>query len=110
MNKIAVAMSGGVDSAVKMNLPIEEESQEICFIPDNKYGRFIKKHSCEPTKPGLILDKEGNILGKHQGIIFYTVGQRRGLRIASRRPLYVIAIDRKKNAIVVGGRNFSARN
>lgn len=89
----------------EMNLPVtKEESQEICFIPGNEYGRFIKNHSFEPTKPGLILDKEGTILGKHQGIIFYTIGQRRGLRIASGKPLYVTAIDRKKNAIIVGER------
>ncbi len=90
--------------AKKMNLPVKEESQEICFIPDNKYGRFIKSHSFEPTIPGPIIDRKGNILGKHRGIIFHTIGQRRGLGIASKKPLYVIAVDRKKNAIIVGGR------
>ena len=78
------------------------ESQEICFIPDNNYGRFLKERFPGSAKPGPIINKEGKILGKHKGIIFYTIGQRKGIGIAARRPLYVISIDKKKNTIVVG--------
>ena len=91
--------------AKKMNLPVaKEESQEICFIPDNKYGKFIKNYSSEPIPSGPILDREGNILGEHQGIIFYTIGQRKGLGIASKKPLYVTAINKDSNSIIVGGK------
>lgn len=90
--------------ASKFGLPVaaKEESQEICFIPDNDYGRFLKDYIPGAIKPGTILDKEGNVLGHHQGIIFYTVGQRRGLGISHPRPLYVVAIDEKKNTLIVG--------
>ena len=85
-------------------LPVADksESQEICFIPDDDYREFLK--GCLPgaTKPGPILDREGKVLGEHQGILFYTIGQRRGIGMAVGEPLYVLSIDRKKNAIVVG--------
>lgn len=77
------------------------ESQEICFIPESNYGRFLKKY-LPSIKPGPILDKNGNFLGEHKGIIFYTIGQRRGLGIPFGKPLYVMAIDYKKNALIVG--------
>ena len=78
------------------------ESQEICFIADNDYPRFLKEHIREPVKPGPILDRRGNVIGEHQGIIFYTIGQRKGLGISAREPLYVVAIKRESNAIIVG--------
>ena len=78
------------------------ESQEICFIPDNNYGEFVKKYIHEETKPGSIINKEGKVIGEHRGIVFYTIGQRKGMGIADKNPLYVIAIDRKNNAIRAG--------
>ncbi len=78
------------------------ESQEICFIPDNNYGEFVKKHVPEEIKPGPIVNKEGKVIGEHRGIIFYTIGQRKGMRIADKNPLYVIAIDKKNNTIRAG--------
>ena len=78
------------------------ESQDICFIPDNNYGEFVKKHIPEEIKPGPIVNKEGIVIGEHRGIIFYTVGQRRGMGIADKNPLYVIAIDKKHNTIIAG--------
>ena len=85
------------------------ESQEICFIDDDNYGRFLKEYIPEAVKPGPILDRQGNILGMHGGIVFYTVGQRRGLGIAHEKPLYVMSIDREKNTLIVGewGETFS---
>ncbi|MFH1096283.1 MAG: tRNA 2-thiouridine(34) synthase MnmA [Candidatus Desantisbacteria bacterium] len=78
------------------------ESQEICFIPQNNYQEFIRQRASSRLVPGNIIDKEGNIIGKHQGIAFYTIGQRRGLRISANKPLYVMHIDSSKNAIIVG--------
>ena len=80
------------------------ESQEICFIPDGNYSRFLKEYMPEVAKPGPILDREGNTLGEHRGILFYTIGQRKGLGISAEEPLYVVAIDRGRNAIVVGSK------
>ena len=78
------------------------ESQEVCFIQDSSYHSFLSERLKESIESGPIIDKEGNVLGKHKGIPFYTIGQRRGLRLAKGKPLYVIGIEREKNAIVVG--------
>lgn len=80
----------------------KEESQEICFVVDNNYKGFLKERAKEKIKPGHILDREGNILGTHQGIAFYTVGQRRGLGLSKGRPLYVVKINPKDNSLTVG--------
>ena len=92
--------------AEELELPVADkpESQEICFIPDNDYPEFLKEYVDEAVTPGPILDGQGNILGEHQGIAFYTVGQRKGLGISSREPLYVVTINRERNAIIVGNR------
>lgn len=79
------------------------ESQEVCFISESSYHFFLTERLKESIEPGPILDKDGKVLGKHKGIPFYTIGQRRGLRLAKGKPLYVIGIDRRKNAIQVGG-------
>ncbi len=78
------------------------ESQEICFIQDETYREFLEKCMPEGVRPGSILNKEGEVIGKHRGIIFYTIGQRKGIGVATKEPLYVIAIDKERNSIVVG--------
>lgn len=80
----------------------KRESQEICFINDRSYHTLLNERLKESIKPGPIIDTKGNIIGNHKGIVFYTIGQRRGLRIAKGIPLYVLKIDRERNAIVVG--------
>ena len=92
--------------AQELGLPVADkaESQEICFIPDDNYPKFLKEYMPGAAKPGPILDQQGNILGQHQGILFYTIGQRKGLGISAREPLYVVAIDRKNNALIVGSK------
>ena len=80
------------------------ESQEICFIPDGDYGGFLKDYIPEAFRPGPILDREGNVLGEHHGIPFYTIGQRKGFGMASGEPLYVSRIDAERNAVIVGGK------
>lgn len=78
------------------------DSQEICFIPDNDYIGFLNKNSEKIQKPGNIVYKDGKILGKHMGLINYTIGQRKGLGISNCTPLYVIELKRDKNEVIVG--------
>ena len=80
----------------------KKESQEICFIPDNDYVGFIKTNSNNKFKEGNIVNSKGEILGKHNGIINYTVGQRKGLGISYKEPLYVLKIEKEKNEVIVG--------
>lgn len=78
------------------------DSQEICFVEDNDYAKFIKENTDKEIKPGHFVDTKGNILGKHKGIIHYTVGQRKGLGIAFGKPMYVVGIDVKNNNVILG--------
>jgi len=78
------------------------ESQEICFVTNNDYHSFIKEYTGEKIEPGPFLDLEGNVLGEHKGIPFYTIGQRRGLWLAMGEKVYVINIDMARNAVIVG--------
>ena len=79
------------------------DSQEICFVPDDNYKRFIRQMRPDlRATPGNFVDRHGKILGGHRGIHSYTVGQRRGLNIASTAPYYVLEIDPEKNEIVLG--------
>jgi len=77
-------------------------SQDICFIQDLDYAEYIRKKTGVEIKKGDITDKDGNVIGRHNGIPFYTIGQRRGLGIAYKEPLYVTAIDIGKNRIIAG--------
>ena len=79
----------------------KEESQDICFIPAGDYRQFLRKAGCDDP-PGDFVDRAGRVLGRHAGIPYYTVGQRKGLGIALGYPAYVIAIDPIKNQIVLG--------
>jgi tRNA-uridine 2-sulfurtransferase len=82
----------------------KQDSQEICFLPDGKYGDFIKAKRQGNVKPGNFVDKNGNILGLHQGVAFYTIGQRHGLGISAKYPLYVTQINVKDNRVSLGRR------
>lgn len=92
--------------ALKINLPSakKQESQEICFIQGNNYKKFIQSKLSSITKPGEIIHMNGKIIGKHRGIYNYTVGQRKGMGIAFKEPLYVVKIDPVSNVIYVGDR------
>jgi tRNA-uridine 2-sulfurtransferase len=79
------------------------ESQEICFIPDDDYRGFLRRRAPQIFRPGPIVDGVGRELGRHGGIANFTIGQRRGLGLASGRSLYVTALDPERNAVVVGG-------
>lgn len=78
------------------------DSQEICFVPDDDYKNFLSQRVPKILKPGNIVDALGNILGRHQGLPLYTIGQRKGLGISAGKPLYVIALKPEENEVVVG--------
>ena len=80
----------------------KEESMEICFVPDNDYGKFLQQAKLVQKHRGEIVNLQGQVLGQHDGIEFYTIGQRKGLGISSPKPLYVIELDAAKNRVVVG--------
>ena len=92
------------DLARKYQLRTAEkiESQELCFVADTNYRRFLQDRVPEEIQGGNIVDEEGNVLGKHEGVPFYTVGQRRGLGIAVGKPLYVTQLNATENTVVVG--------
>src|SRR3989475_1469109 len=78
------------------------ESQEICFVPDDDYRGFLRRRAPEMFRPGAIVDRRGSVVGTHAGIAAYTVGQRRGLGLATGRPLYVVDLDAERNTVRVG--------
>jgi tRNA-specific 2-thiouridylase len=91
-------------------LPVAEkaESQEICFVGDRSYADFVAKRRPDVTIPGEVVDSGGQVLGEHRGLVHHTVGQRRGLGIAARDPLFVIRLEPAQNRVVVGPRSEAA--
>ena len=89
---------------LKLNVADKPDSQDICFVPNGNYASVIKKFRPESFKKGDILDIEGNVVGKHEGIINFTIGQRKGIGIAYKEPLYVVNINAKKNEVIIGNR------
>lgn len=78
------------------------DSEDICFIPDENYKKFLEENSELKPTPGNIVNKNGEVLGKHNGLYNYTIGQRKGLGISYKEPLFVIGFDSKKNELIVG--------
>ena len=89
--------------AFGLNTAWKAESMDICFVPQGDYGEVIRRMRPEAAQEGPVISTAGEELGRHQGIAFYTVGQRKGLGIASAKPLYVVRLDKSKNAVIVGG-------
>lgn len=100
------------EHAARLGLRVAEkgESQEICFIPDQDYVRFLEEERGKGFLAGEIVDTEGNVLGRHAGTYRYTVGQRKGLGIASPYPLYVVRIESETGRVVVGPREHLERS
>jgi tRNA-specific 2-thiouridylase len=90
--------------AARFGLVVQDkpDSQDICFVPDGDYARIVTKLRPEAAEPGEIVDLSGSVLGRHEGIIHYTVGQRRGLGIAGPEPLYVVRLEPNRRRVVVG--------
>ncbi len=91
---------------LKLNVADKPDSQDICFVPNGDYSSVIKKFRPESFKAGNIIDISGKVIGKHDGIVNYTIGQRKGIKISNENPLYVINIDANNNTIIVGERKF----
>lgn len=86
------------------NLPVAErpESQDLCFLGDQDYREFLARHAPQAKQPGLIQNRQGMVLGEHQGLASYTIGQRKGLKISSPVPMYVLEKDLRANVLIVG--------
>lgn len=80
----------------------KEESMEICFVPDKDYGKFLRQAKLAENHRGEIVNLHGQVLGHHEGVEFYTIGQRKGLGLTSPKPLYVIELDAENNRVIVG--------
>lgn len=87
---------------IGLDVASKPDSQDICFVPDGDYASFIKKEAGYRAEEGNFVDLEGNIIGRHRGIIHYTIGQRKGLGISAAEPLYVINIRPNTNEVVLG--------
>jgi tRNA-specific 2-thiouridylase len=92
----AMAEEIGLDVARK------RDSQDVCFVPETGVRQYIESRRGRPFPPGPIKDRDGHVLGEHQGIIGYTIGQRKGLGISASHPMYVIRIDAESNTVYVG--------
>ena len=118
LSKIIFPLEGYEDKeeirniASKYNLPVanKPDSQDICFIPDGNYKKFLEEYAKFQPKKGNIVNKEGKILGKHNGLYYYTIGQRKGLGISNSVPLFVIGFNTEKNELLVGEENELYKN
>ena len=93
--------------ASKNNLKVanKPDSEDICFIPDGDYKKFLENNSDIKPKEGNIVNTKGEILGKHKGLYYYTIGQRKGLGVSYKVPLFVIGFNKEKNEVIVGEEN-----
>ena len=91
-----------IASELKLNVADKPDSQDICFVPNGDYASVIKKFNPDSFKQGDIKNVKGEILGKHDGIINFTIGQRKGIGVSHKEPLYVVDINAEKNEVVVG--------
>ncbi len=104
LGKIDKSETRSIANKLNLNVAQKPDSQDICFVPNGDYASVIKKFRPESFKSGKILDIQGTQIGEHEGIINYTIGQRKGIKIASNNPLYVVNIDADRNTIVVGSK------
>jgi len=102
LGKIEKQETRSIANKLSLNVADKPDSQDICFVPNGDYSSVIKKFRPESFKDGDILDLYGKKIGEHEGIINYTIGQRKGIKISSSDPLYVVNIDADTNTIIVG--------
>ena len=95
-----------IANKLNLNVASKPDSQDICFVPNGNYASVIEKYRPQSFKKGDILDVRGKKLGSHDGIINYTIGQRRGIKIQFPDPLYVVDINAEDNSIIVGTQDF----
>jgi len=106
LGKINKSDTRKIATDLKLNVADKPDSQDICFVPNGDYASVIEKFRPNSFKKGNILDVKNNVIGQHEGIINYTIGQRKGIKIAYSEPLYVININAKKNEVIVGVKDF----
>jgi tRNA-specific 2-thiouridylase len=94
---------------LRLRVASKPDSQEICFVPDGDYARFIEKTAPELRRPGTVINANGDILGTHAGVHRFTIGQRKGLGLSAREPLYVVEIRPESAEVVVGTRDALGR-
>jgi tRNA-uridine 2-sulfurtransferase len=92
--------------ADRFGLPVaqKKESMDLCFLADNDYRRFLRRHAPDSNRPGPIFNEQGQEIGRHEGLAFYTIGQRKGLGLAAGEPLFVLRKEVSRNALIVGTR------
>jgi len=106
LGEIDKSETRSIAEKLKLNVATKPDSQDICFVPNGDYASVIKKFRPDSFKPGKIINIEGKQIGDHEGIINYTIGQRRGIKISNEKPLYVININAENNTITVGSKEF----
>jgi tRNA-uridine 2-sulfurtransferase len=106
LGEIDKSETRSIAQKLKLNVADKPDSQDICFVPNGDYSSVIKKFRPESFKPGKILNISGNQIGEHEGIINYTIGQRKGIKVSSDKPLYVVNINADNNTIIVGTKEF----
>ena len=104
LGEIDKSETRNIAQKLNLNVATKPDSQDICFVPNGDYASVIKKFRPASFKPGKILNLKGEQIGDHDGIINYTIGQRKGIKIASNNPLYVVNIDADNNTIIVGNK------
>ena len=92
-----------IAAEIGLQVADKPDSQEICFIPENDYRSFLRRYAPEICRPGNLVDTSGRVVGAHEGIPFYTIGQRRGLGAHGPKPRYVVRLDPRRNEVVIGG-------
>ena len=102
LGEIDKSETRSIAQKLKLNVANKPDSQDICFVPNGDYSSVIRKFRPESFKAGKILDIFGKQIGEHEGIINYTIGQRKGIKISNDKPLYVVNIDADNNTIIVG--------
>ena len=95
---------------LKLRVASKPDSQEICFVPDGDYAKFIEKAAPELKRPGTLVDQQGEVVGAHAGVHRFTIGQRKGLGLSSQQPLYVLEIRPDRAQVVVGPREALGRD
>jgi tRNA-specific 2-thiouridylase len=104
LGALSKAQTRAIAAELGLEVAAKPDSQDICFVPEGDYAALIRKLRPEGVAPGEIVDMEGRVLGRHEGIIHYTIGQRRGLGVAAGEPLYVVKIDAARRRVIVGPR------
>ena len=104
LGTLSKAETRAIAASLDLDVAAKPDSQDICFVPEGDYAELIRKLRPEGVAPGDIVDMEGRVLGRHEGIVHYTIGQRRGLGIAGSEPLYVVKIDAASRRVIVGPR------